>query len=191
GNPMKVANLRISSNAEIETLGNLMYVNTTGTHDIIFYDVNTMPIKSAIEVRGVNYQTDGEQGFAGVLEPEISSPGITYELLVENGEGSGSYAEGTEVTISATPVIQDGIFRKVLVGWENLPYKEATVKFEIDDDIETRPIYQEDYLMLIGIGAAAAGSSVVVVIKKRQKKSGNTQDDDFLAQESTDDTLIQ
>ncbi|WKT57987.1 hypothetical protein QVH35_00060 [Candidatus Nitrosotenuis chungbukensis] len=104
---------------------------------------------------------------------------FTYEIIVENGEGSGTYAEGSNVTISAAPIINDMvIIKKKLVGWENLPYAEATVTFEADFDVETRPIYQDDFMLLFLIGGAGAGAGAIILLKKRMKKHSRNEPSD-------------
>lgn len=170
GNPMRIAELKISSGVEMATSGNLAYLNQSGTHGVIFYDKNTVPIETTITVAGAAPSSTPEQ--QAQQQIQVAVPTITtYEITVVNGEGSGRYAEGTNVTISAPPTIDDMfVIKKKLVGWENLPYAESTVSFEADFDVETKPIYQQDFTMLVLIGVGAAGAGGVIVFKKKIKR---------------------
>lgn len=179
-NPVRKSTLKVSSVANMGTTDGLFYFNQTGTHDIIFYDKNSIPIKSTITVKGapITPKIVGEQE----QKPTI----ITYDIIVHDGEGTGKYEEDDEVTISATPAKDDFVlFKKKLVGWENLPYKEPTVTFEADEDLETRPIYQEDYsLLLLIVGSSGGGVSIMFVKKKMTKKEDKKED-------SEEDTLLE
>lgn len=179
-NPIKKANLKVSSGADMGIMGDLVYFNETGTHGIIFYDKNSVPIEYTITVKGASKSIQQQ------IEAEKEQPTIfTYEIIVENGDGSGTYEEGTDVTISAEPVIDDMfIIKKKLAGWENLPYTESTVTFEVDEDIETKPIYQEDLTMLFTIIGPAAGIGAVVILKKRKRNNNENK-------KSDEDTLLE
>ena len=111
---------------------------------------------------------------------------VVYEIEVIDGEGSGMYKEEEEVTISA-PVIKDDILiiKKKFVGWENLPYKESTVTFEADENLSTRPLYEDDYSILFLIMGSIGGIGVLVVVKKKQKgqkidEKPSSEEDDLL-----------
>ncbi|MEK6909664.1 MAG: hypothetical protein AABW61_01145, partial [Candidatus Aenigmatarchaeota archaeon] len=68
-------------------------------------------------------------------------------------------------------------------GWENLPYKESTVTFEADDDINTRPIYEDDYSFLfIIVGIVVAMGALMIIKKKKPKdiKKPSKEDNDLL-----------
>ncbi|WP_177316548.1 hypothetical protein [Candidatus Nitrosotenuis chungbukensis] len=175
-NPLRKAELRISSGATMNVIGDLVFLNQSGTHGIIFYEKNTVPVESTITVSGSTPQQTQEQ----IQQAVEQKPTVfTYEIIVENGEGSGTYAEGSNVTISAAPIINDMvIIKKKLVGWENLPYAEATVTFEADFDVETRPIYQDDFMLLFLIGGAGAGAGAIILLKKRMKKHSRNEPSD-------------
>jgi hypothetical protein len=175
-NPLRRAELRVSSGASMNTVGDLVFLNQSGTHGIIFYEKNTIPVESTITVSGsISQQTQEQIQQAVEQKPTV----FTYEIIVENGEGSGTYAEGSNVTISAAPTINDMIIiKKKLVGWENLPYAEATVTFEADFDVETRPIYQDDFMLLIIMGGAIAGVGGIITLKKRMKKQADGEPSD-------------
>lgn len=174
GNPMMKADLKMSSGVEMGKIDDLVYFNQSGTHGIIFYDKNTVPIESTIVVSGI-VPPIAEQQIQQITAPS-PPPVFTYQITVVNGQGSGTYPEGTNVTISAPETIDDMyIIKKKLVGWENLPYKEATVTFQADFDVETKPIYQQDLTMLFLAGGGGAGLGSVFVLKKKRK---NTKKDD-------------
>jgi hypothetical protein len=174
-NLVKKSALKISSIANVTTIGDLVYVNQTGKHDIIFYDKNSVPVKSTITINGAAPPPPSE---SAAQAP--ASTIFTYELVVENGQGSGTYQDGEEVTISAPAIIDDMfIIKKKLVGWENLPYTEPTVNFEIDEDIETSPIYQEDYTIIMGIVGSAGAIGGIIGFKKFKKRN----DDDTATEE--------
>jgi hypothetical protein len=162
-------------------MGELYFFNETGTHDIIFYDKNSVPIKSTITVKGL------KQAMTKTDVGENTLPTtFNYEIIVHDGLGSGTYEEGEEVTISA-PTTKDDIFilKKKLTGWENLPHKESEVNFEADEDLETRPIYQDDYTMLLVIAGGAVGFGSFVVVKQKRKgkpnnKKSSSDEDDIL-----------
>ncbi|AFS82977.1 hypothetical protein [Candidatus Nitrosopumilus sediminis] len=161
-NPIRKSTLKVSSVTDMGTIDGLFYFNQTGTHDIIFYDKNSIPIKSTITVKGapVNPRIIGD----GEQKPTT----ITYDITVHDGEGSGKYEEDEEVTISAAATKDDFVlFKKKLAGWENLPYKDSTVTFEADDDIETRPIYQDDYSLLLLIAGSGGGGVAFMIVKKK------------------------
>ncbi|MFQ5787944.1 MAG: hypothetical protein ACE5H1_08170, partial [Thermodesulfobacteriota bacterium] len=128
-NPLLKADLKISSSADLNIVKDLVYLNETGQQTLIFYSENTVPVESSILVKG-----------AGISKSQLTQNEkptvVTYNVIVENGEGSGIYQEGTEITISAPPVLEDNLlFKKKFVGWEDLPYTEPTATFEVDDDI--------------------------------------------------------
>lgn len=185
GNPLRKADLKVSSGTLMNVAEDLVFLNQSGTHGIIFYEKNTVPVASTITVSGFTPQQIQEQ----ITQSVEQKPSVfTYNVIVENGEGSGRYAEGTTVTISATPTTNDMfIIKKKLVGWENLPYKEATVTFEIDSDIETKPIYQDDFMLLLLMGGAGAGAVAITLIKKRKKKQ--TQNESSDEEKSIDELL--
>lgn len=175
-NPIRKETLRISSIENMGSISDLFYFNQTGSHDIIFYDKNSVPIKSTITVKGKTQQTSESSAIAVVRV-------ITYDIQVIDGEGTGTYEEEEEVTISASPTKDDiFIIKKKFVGWENLPYKESTVTFAADDDINTKPIYEDDYSFLfIIVGIAAALGGLIVFKKKKPKdvKKPSKEDDDL------------
>ncbi|MGQ0772604.1 MAG: hypothetical protein ACT4NT_07530 [Nitrososphaerota archaeon] len=174
GNPMRIADLKVSSGVDLGRVGNLVYFNQSGTHGMIFYDKNTVPVESKITIAGAVPQLVQEQIQQAVEQPQVST--FTYDITVVNGEGSGTYPEGANVTISAPATIDDMfIIKKKLVGWENLPYTEAAATFQADDDVETKPVYQQDFTMLIMAGGGAAGIGAVITINK--KKNKNKKDD--------------
>lgn len=175
-NPLRKAELRVSSGATMNIAGDLVFLNQSGTHGIIFYEKNTVPVESTITVSGYIPPQTQEQ----IQQDVEQKPTVfTYEIIVENGEGSGIYTEGSNVTISAAPTINDMvIIKKKLVGWENLPYAEATVTFEADSDVETRPIYQDDFMLLLLMGGAGAGAGAIVLLKKRMKKQSRNEPSD-------------
>lgn len=176
-NPIRKETLKISSIENMGSVSDLFYFNQTGSHDIIFYDKNSVPIKSAITVKGEVQQTS-ESSAVEVVRV------TTYDIQVTDGEGSGTYEEEEEVTISAPPTKDDiFIIKKKFAGWENLPYKESTVAFEADDDINTRPIYEDDYSFLfIIVGIVAAIGALTVIKKKKPKdiKKLSKEDNDLL-----------
>lgn len=180
-NLLRKADLKVSSGVEMGMLGDLVYFNQSGTHGIIFFDKNTVPVESTITISGSAPASPQEQ--EAQVQPVEQKPTVfIYTVTVENGEGSGRYAEGTNVTLSAPATLDDVfIIKKKLVGWANLPYSSPTVSFEIDSDIETRPIYQQDmtFLFLIVGGGAGAGAAVVFKKKRKIKK----KDDDNLSDE--------
>lgn len=164
-NPVRKSILKVSSVANMGITDGLFYFNQTGTHDIIFYDKNSIPIKSTITVKGapVNPRIIGDE--------EQKPTTITYDITVHDGEGSGKYEEDEEVTISAAATKDDYVLlKKKLVGWEELPYKDPTVTFEADDNIETRPIYQDDYSLLLLIVGSGGGGIAFMIVKKRMTK---------------------
>lgn len=174
-NPIRKETLKISSIENMGSVSDLFYFNQTGSHNIIFYDKNSVPIKSAITVKGETQQTSD----SSVIEVIQT---FTYDIQVTDGEGTGIYEEEEEVTISAPPTKDDiFIIKKKLVGWENLPYKESTVTFEADDDIITKPIYEDDYSFLLVIVGAISTIVVMMVIKKKKpkkvKKPSKEEDD--------------
>lgn len=177
-NPVRKSMLQVSSVATMGTSDNMFYFNQTGTHDIIFYDKNAVPIKSTITVKGATVSQ--------AISPEDQKPTIvTYVITVHDGQGSGTYTEDEEVTISASPIKDDFVlFKKNLVGWENLPYKDAEVTFEVDENLETRPIYQDDYSLLFVMGGSVGGIGAFVFIRNRKNGKENTKeksdDDDIL-----------
>ncbi|MFB5608741.1 MAG: hypothetical protein ACE5Q5_00770 [Nitrosarchaeum sp.] len=168
-NPVRKSILKVSSIANMGKMDLLFYFNDTGKHDIIFYDKNSVPIKSTITVKG-NVQLASQK--AEVVPVSV----FTYDINVINGEGTGTYEEEEEVTISA-PQTKDDIFiiKKKFVGWENLPYKESTVTFEADDNITTKPIYEDDYSILIAILGAIIATIAVMIIKKKKPKKAKKQ----------------
>jgi len=171
-NPVRKSTLKVSSVVTMGTTDGLFYFNQTGTHDIIFYDKNSVPIKSSIKVKGdlVKPIIIGEEE----QKPTI----ITYEITVHEGQGSGKYEEDEEVTISAEPTKDDFvIFKKKLVGWENLPYKDSEVIFEADEDIETRPIYQDDYTILFLIGGSSGGGVAIMAVRKKMNKKEDKKEE--------------
>ncbi len=185
-NPLRKAELRVSSGATMNIVGDLVFLNQSGTHGIIFYEKNTVPVESTITVSGSTAQQVQEQ-IQQVVEQKPTV--VTYQITVENGDGSGTYAEGSNVTISAVPTINDMIIiKKKLVGWENLPYAEATVTFEADFDVETRPIYQDDFMLLLLIGGAGGGAGAIIMLKKRIKKQGKNEPSD---EEKSIDELLE
>ncbi|HXG13926.1 MAG TPA: hypothetical protein VNK25_02220 [Candidatus Nitrosotenuis sp.] len=185
-NPMRMAELKVSSGVEMGRIGDLVYFNESGTHGIIFYDKNTVPVESTITIAGSAPQPQIQQ-----VEQDVQQESVfTYTINVIDGQGSGTYPEGSNVTISAPAVIDDMyIIKKKLVGWENLPYKEATVTFEADFDVETRPIYQQDFTMLLMAGGGAAGIGAVITINKKKKK--NKKDDDISEENKIIDELLE
>jgi len=172
--------LEISSVANMGTVNELFYFNQTGTHAIIFYDDNSVPVKSTIDVKGA-VQKIQQQNAAEAKVIRIT----TYDIEVIDGEGSGIYKEEEEVTISA-PVTKDDILimKKKFVGWENLPYKESTVIFEADEDVSTRAIYEDDYSILLLIVGSIGGIGALVIVKKKQKSQKvdekQSEEDDLL-----------
>ncbi len=170
-NPVRKSTLKVSSIANMGIVGDLFYFNQTGTHDIIFYDKNSVPIKSTITVKGEVIKTNSNT-------VEAPKPVIfTYTITVHDGQGSGNYEEEEEVKISAEPTKEDYIlFKKKLVGWENLPYKESEVIFDADDNIETRPIYQDDYTGLFLIVGLSIGGIVFMTIKKRRNVENKVEE---------------
>jgi hypothetical protein len=80
------------------------------------------------------------------------------------------------------------IIKKKLVGWENLPYKEATVTFEADSDVETRPIYQQDFTLVLMAAGGAAGIGAVITINKKKK---NKKDDDISEEDKIINELLE
>lgn len=175
-NPIRKETLKISSIENMGSISDLFYFNQTGSHDIIFYDKNSVPIKSTITVKGEIQQTSESAAIEVVRV-------TTYDIQVMDGEGTGTYEEEEEVTISAPPTRDDiFIIKKKFTGWENLPYKESTVTFEADDDISTRPIYEEDYSFLFIIVGMVATIVVLIVIKKKKPKDikkPSKEDDDL------------
>jgi len=177
-NPIQIANLKISSSADMSLINDLVYINETGSHKLIFYDHNTVPVESSISVQGAVRSTTQQ---AQSQEPQITV--VTYDIEVDGGSGSGTYAEDEEVTISSPETRNDNfIIKEKLVGWENLPYKDPEVTFLADSNIETSPIYETDYTMLITIIGPAAGIGAFVFIKK-QKSKNNIDDTDELSEE--------
>ncbi|WP_246282030.1 hypothetical protein [Nitrosopumilus ureiphilus] len=179
-NPVRKSTLKVSSIANMGTFDDLFYFNQTGTHDIIFYDKNSVPIKSTITVKGAPIKTNAN------VQEEIKPVIFTYTVTVHEGQGSGSYEEEEEVRISAEHTKDDYIlFKKKLVGWENLPYKESEVIFNVDDNIETRPIYQDDYTVLFLIGGLSVGGIAFMTIKKRKKAENKVEE------KSDEDNLLE
>ncbi len=180
-NIVKKSSLKISSIANLTAMGELVYVNQTGKHDVIFYDKNSVPVKSTITIEGASQTIQAAQA------AETASPVIfTYEVIVKNGEGSGTYQDGQEITISAPAVIDDMfIIKKKLVGWKDLPYTEPSVTFEVDDNIETAPIYQDDYTIILGIAGSAGAVGGIVGFKKLKKKDDKdeTTDEDQILED--------
>jgi hypothetical protein len=175
GNPLRKADLKFSSGTSMNVVGDLVFLNQSGTHGIIFYEKNAVPVESTITVSGFIPQQIQEQTQPIERKPTV----FTYDVIVKNGEGSGRYVEGTNVTISAVPTINDMfIIKKKLVGWENLPYKEDTVTFEIDSDIETKPIYQDDFMLLFLMGGAGTGAGSIILLKKRKKQTRSEPSDE-------------
>ncbi|HEY4681462.1 MAG TPA: hypothetical protein VIH04_09405 [Nitrosarchaeum sp.] len=176
-NPIRKEALKISSIENMGSISDLFYFNQTGSHDVIFYDKNSVPIKSAITVKGETRQTSESPAIEVVRV-------ITYDIQVTDGEGTGTYEEEEEVTISAPPTKDDiFIIKKKFAGWENLPYKESSVTFEADDDINTRPIYEDDYSFLFIISGTVAAMVAFMVIKKKKPKDikkPSKEDDDLL-----------
>ena len=178
-NPIQIANLKISSSAEMSLIDNLVYINETGSHKLIFYDHNTVPVEASITVEGATSRTTQQQQQS--QESQITV--VTYNIEVEEGSGSGTYEEDEEVTISAPETRNDNfIIKEKLVGWENLPYKEPEVTFFADSNLETKPIYETDYTMLFTIIGPAAGIGAFIFIKK-QKSKNNPEDTDELSEE--------
>ncbi|MEW6043257.1 MAG: hypothetical protein AB1608_03250 [Thermoproteota archaeon] len=178
-NPIKKSVMRVSSNAKMSTNGDMFFINETGSHGLIFYDENTVPIKTSITVGGSSASANVQTTQDVPTTPENNPVVFTYVVTVENGEGSGTYHEGENVTINAPEVLNDMvIYKKKFVGWANLPHKTPTATFAVDDDVETRPIYQDDFTMLFTILGPSAGIGALFVFKKRGKKSGKKKDDD-------------
>jgi hypothetical protein len=185
GNLMRMADLKISSGVKMGRIGDLFYFNESGTHGIIFYDKNTVPVKSTITIAGSTPQPQIQQVEQAVQQKSV----FTYTINVVDGQGSGIYQEGANVTISAPAVIDDMyIIKKKLVGWENLPYKEATVTFEADSDVETRPIYQQDFTLVLMAAGGAAGIGAVITINKKKK---NKKDDDISEEDKIINELLE
>lgn len=182
-NQIKKSMVRISSNAQMSNIGEMVYINETGSHGLIFYDENTVPVKTTITVKGEQPVVSSIS--QDIVQNPVENPVVfTYAITVENGEGTGQYREGENVTINAPATLNDMfIYKKKLVGWENLPYTTSTVTFEADDNVETRPIYQDDYTMLFTIIGPSAGIGALVVIKRRDKKSSKTEDEDIFDDE--------
>lgn len=188
-NPMSKAELKISSGVEMGKLGDLVYFNQSGTHGVIFYDKNTVPVVSTITVTDSAPQPVAEQQAQQVASPPPVT--FTYQITVTNGEGTGRYPEGANVTISAPATIDDMyIIKKKLVGWENLPYKEATATFAADFDVETKPIYEQDMTMLFLAGGGGAGIGAVFVIKKK-RKNAKPNDDSMSEEDKIIDELLE
>lgn len=179
-NPIQIADLKISSSVNITKTGDLFYINQTGKHDLIFYEKNTVPEKTSINVKGA---TPPPQ-IVNVNNQQKIQRAITYDIVVKNGQGSGTYKEDEEVTISAPPVIDDMfIIKKKLVGWKNISNTEPVVTFLADEDLETEPIYQEDYTMLFALAGSGGGIGGVIFMKKRKKNktnNSNSEEDDIL-----------
>ncbi|HWP78510.1 MAG TPA: hypothetical protein VNL34_02525 [Candidatus Nitrosotenuis sp.] len=185
-NPMRIAELKISSGVEMGRIGDLVYFNESGTHGIIFYDKNTVPVESTITIAGSTPQSQIQQVEQVVQQQSV----FTYTVNVIDGQGSGTYPEGSNVTISAPAILDDMyIIKKKLVGWENLPYKEATVTFEADFDVETRPIYQQDFTMLLLAVGGVVGIGAVMTINKKKKQ--NKKDDDISEEDKIIDELLE
>ncbi len=181
-NPISLADLKVSSSAEMSLINNLVYINETGSHKLIFYDYNTVPVETSIQVKGAVSKTKSQQ-----LENEPQITVITYEIEVDGGSGSGTYEEDEEVTISAPPVKNDKfLIKEKLVGWENLPYKEPEATFLADSNIETRPIYQTDYTMLFTVIGPIAGIGAFVFIKK-QKNKKNQENSEELSEDDIEE----
>lgn len=175
--------LKVSSIANLTAVGDLVYVNQTGKYDLIFYDKNSVPIKTTITIGG----TTAQQVSPTTQAEETTSPAVfTYEVVVRNGKGSGTYQDGEEITISA-PAVKDDMFiiKKKLIGWENLPYTEPTVTLEVDENIETAPIYEDDYTILFGIAGSAGAVGGIISFKKFRKKENKDQptDEDKILEE--------
>ena len=70
------------------------------------------------------------------------------------------------------------------MGWEGLQYTNPEVTFEADEDIETRPIYQDDYTILFSIaGVAIAGAAYMIIRKRKSSKNDEkeeSKEDDIL-----------
>lgn len=173
-NPLRKAKLKVSSGDLVNTVGDLVFLNQSGTHRIIFYEKNTVPVELTITVIGSAPVQTQEQIQQQVKQKPTP---FMYKVSVTNGEGSGKYAGGTNVTISAAPTINDMfIIKKKLTGWENLPYKEPTVTFEIDSDVDTKPIYQDDFTLLFLIGGGAGvGVGAMMIFKKRKKQQSSSE----------------
>ena len=185
-NPVNIANVKISSEVELQsTSDKLVMINDTGNFNLIFFEENSIPAESSISV------TDGvvaKNTQAAIVSSAPPAPTVTkYLVEVDGGEGSGIYLEDEEVTLKAKPVIQDGIIRKVFAYWEDLPYTDAEITFEIDDNIETKPIYRDDYSILFAIGGVIASvgglvffrkkfSRKLTSIKPKKKKSSSKKD---------------
>lgn len=181
-NPLRKAELRVSSGVEMGTMGDLVYFNQSGTHGIIFYDKNTVPVESTITIKGGDIQSTLQQQVQQQIV-ERKPTVFSYDVSVTNGKGSGRYQEGQNVTISAPATIGDTfILKKKLVGWENLPYKEPTATFQIDSDIKTKPIYQDDYTFVIaivaGVGGIVGGVFYLKKYKKRSPKDETKSDEE-------------
>lgn len=190
-NPMSKADLKISSGVEMGKIGDLVYFNQSGTHGVIFYDKNTVPVESTIVVSGSAPQPVTEQQQVQQATAPAPAPTFMYQVTVANGQGTGRYPEGANVTISAPAVIDDMyIIKKKLVGWENLPYKEATATFAADFDVETKPIYEQDLTMLFLAGGGGAGIGSVFVIKKKRKNT-KPDDDSMSAEDKIIDELLE
>ena len=180
-NPIRKEVLKISSVEDMGASHELFYFNQTGTHDIIFFDTNSVPIKSTIDVKGASQARQ-----QSLDEENRRIPTTTYEIEVIDGSGSGVYNEDEDVTISA-PATKDDIFiiKKKFVGWEDLPYMESTVTFEADEDLSTKPIYEDDYTFLLLITGSAGGIGVLIAIRKKRKgsetgKKSTSEDDDLM-----------
>lgn len=178
-NPINIANLKISSSADMSLIDGLIYINETGSHILIFYDHNTVPVEKSIQVKGsVSRVTQQEQS----QQPQRTI--VTYNIEVEGGSGSGTYEEDQEVTISAPETRNDNfLIKEKLTGWENLPYKETEVTFLADGHIETKPIYETDYTMLFTIVAPAAGIGAFAFIKKQRMKNNTDETDEELSED--------
>ncbi|WP_299290129.1 hypothetical protein [Nitrosopumilus sp.] len=177
-NPIQKEELKFSSNGYLEINEGLGWLNGTEEIKVVFFDENSVPESTQIEIKG------GEKNKSkSPTSSENSVPTrtiFTYDVEVENGEGSGQFPEGEEITISAEPIIDDFIIiKKQLVGWENLPNTDSSFIIEIEEDIKTRPIYQYDFTLLLLTVAPAIGIVSVVTVKKQLKKKTNKKIKNF------------
>lgn len=186
-NPISVANLKVSSGAKMSLIDGFVYMNETGSHSLIFYDANTVPVEKSLQVTGsIQRQPTSNQE----EEEEEQITVIEYDIVVNGGTGSGTYQEDAEVTITAPPTKEDMFFvKKKLVGWKDLPYTEPEVTFFADENVETEPIYETDYTMTFAIVGPVAGIGALVFLKKQRDKKNPSEDEDDLLESDLEDEL--